>query len=307
MRRAVVWGAAVAAAGVAIAAFELVDWRVVRLAFTRDHRCSIGDARRSVEAFGDRWDRIYEISDTLHIVQSDPAGFELAATPKQRYWIPRQNRLALAEVMAEEEEDVYADRGWGARAGDTVLDCGANVGVYTRRALDAGARLVVAIEPAPENVECLRRNFQEEIRAGRVIVYPKGVWDKDDVLVLRVLPGQSGSGSVAMDRPGANEAVRVPLTTIDELAQELHLERVDFIKMDIEGAERKALAGARRTVERFQTRMAISLEHRKDDPDAITAEINRLWPRMKTECGPCVWVKTEYVNRVAPEVLFARF
>ena len=68
------------------------------------------------------------------------------------------------------------------RPGDVVLDCGANVGVYTRHALEAGARLVVAIDPAPENIECLRRNFSEEIKAGRVVVYPKGVWDKDEVL-----------------------------------------------------------------------------------------------------------------------------
>ena len=48
-----------------------------------------------------------------------------------------------------------------------VLDGGAHVGVYVREALDRGARLVVAIEPAPANVECLRRNFPEEIADGR--------------------------------------------------------------------------------------------------------------------------------------------
>lgn len=305
MKRVVIWGAV--AAVVVVAAVEFIDWRVVRLALTRDRRCSIADARRSVEAFEDRWDRIYEIDSNTRLIQTDPMGFELALGPHSQYWIPRKNRLALAEVIAEEEEEVYGQGKRGVQPGDTVLDCGANVGVFTRLALTSGAALVIAIEPEPANVECLRRNFTDAIGLGRVNVYPKGVWNKDDVLVLRVLPGQSGSGSVAMDRPGSSEQVRVPLTTIDELVQELHLARVDFIKMDIEGAERNALEGARRTVERFHSRLAISLEHRKDDPDAITAEINRLWPRMKTECGPCVWIKTAQVNRVAPEVLFATF
>jgi hypothetical protein len=44
--------------------------------------------------------------------------------------------------------------------------------------------LVVAIEPSPANLECLRRNMSREIASGRVIVYPKGVWDREDVLAL---------------------------------------------------------------------------------------------------------------------------
>ena len=59
-----------------------------------------------------------------------------------------------------------------------MLDGGANVGVYTRKALDAGAKQVVAIEPGPENIACLRKTFGQEISEGRVIVYPKGVWTR---------------------------------------------------------------------------------------------------------------------------------
>ena len=94
----------------------------------------------------------------------------------------------LAHNLAEQERRIYMAGSVNVNAGDTVLDCGANVGVFTRVALAAGAKQVVAIEPAPDNVACLRRNFASEIAAGRVIVYPKGVWDKDDVLVLHAEP-----------------------------------------------------------------------------------------------------------------------
>jgi predicted RNA methylase len=60
-------------------------------------------------------------------------------------------------------------------AGAVVLDCGAHVGVYTRRALNEGAAKVIAIEPVPQTVECLRRTFRREIAEGRVVVYQKGV------------------------------------------------------------------------------------------------------------------------------------
>ena len=65
----------------------------------------------------------------------------------------------------------------------TSYDCGAHVAVT---ALKRGAKLVVAIEPAPENIECLRRNFSTEIEKGKVIIYPKGVWNKDDFLPMHL-------------------------------------------------------------------------------------------------------------------------
>jgi FkbM family methyltransferase len=239
----------------------------------------------------------------MSFLESDPKGYELVSVPPHKFWIPRGNRLALAEVLGEQDEDVYG-RGDGVRSGDVVLDCGANVGAYTRHALDAGARLVVAIEIAPENLECLRRTFAPEIQAGRVIIYPKGVWDRDGQLTLRTVGGQSGSDSVAMHVPGSNEGPTVPLTTIDKIVDELHLDRVDYIKMDIEGAERQALAGGKQTIARFKPRMAISLEHLPDDTEVIPPLIERLEPGVKVQCGPCVWVKTAMVNLVRPEVVF---
>ena len=127
------------------------------------------------------------------------------------------------------------------RTGDVVLDCGAHIGIYTREALDSGAKLVVAIEPAPANLECLRRNMSREIAAGRVIVYAKGVWDKEDTLVLNEDPVNSAADSFVM-KPENNVAVRkIPLTTIDRLVSELSISKVGMIKMDIKGATQRAL------------------------------------------------------------------
>jgi hypothetical protein len=44
-------------------------------------------------------------------------------------------------------------------------------------------------------VEALNRNFKDEIAAGRVIVYPKGVWDKDDLLTLHIDEHNSAADS----------------------------------------------------------------------------------------------------------------
>lgn len=61
----------------------------------------------------------------------------------------------------------------------------------------------------------------------------------------------------------------MPLTTIDRIVDELHLQRVDLIKMDIEGSEKPALQGAARTIRRFNPRLTIATEHNADDYKAI--------------------------------------
>lgn len=69
----------------------------------------------------------------------------------------------------------------------------------------------------------------------------------------------------------ATAADSVPAVTIDDVVEEQHLGRVDFIKMDIEGGEVDALRGAEETLKRFTPRLAISVYHRPPDlPDIVT-------------------------------------
>jgi hypothetical protein len=91
------------------------------------------------------------------------------------------------------------------------------------------------------------------------------------------------------------------LTTIDKLVGELKLPAVDFIKMDIEGAEMEALEGAVETVRHFHPRMTISLEHRPSDVDRIPELVHRLWPEYVAVCGAC----TNVSGIIQPEELFA--
>ena len=241
-----------------------------------------------------------EIIKASKLVESDPAGYQLWDTPAGRFWIPGGSRWVLPFNLAEQKRRIYGDDQQSARAGDIVLDCGANVGVTVRVWLAAGARQVVAIEPAPENIECLRRNFKDEIAAGRVIVYPKGVWDKDEIMPMQIDPNNSAADSFLIHREGGTEVRGIPLTTIDKLVAELKLARVDFIKMDIEGAEPQAILGARGTIAKFHPRMALCTYHAPDHPQKVPKLVRAAWPGYTTECGPCA----EANHAVRPDVLY---
>lgn len=221
------------------------------------------------------------------LLETDPGGYQLWDTPLGRYWIPAGSRWVLPYNLAEQKRRIYGNDRQSARAGDIVLDCGANVGVTVRVWLAAGAKQIVAIEPAPENIECLRRNFKDEIAAGRVIIYPKGVWDKDEILPMQIDPSNSAADSFVIHRQGDTEARGIPLTTIDKLVSELKLERVDFIKMDIEGAEQNALRGGARTLARFHPRLALTCYHLAEDIVRIPEIARAAWPEYRIACGPC--------------------
>ena len=193
--------------------------------------------------------------------------YQLWSTPQGEFWYPGPLGSLDAFVLAEEQFDIY--RTYRIKPGAVVLDCGANVGTFTRRALNRGAAKVVAIEINPESAEAMRRTFAKEIGEGRVVVYPKGVWDQETSLDLR-------ADSVVLPRNGSSR--RLPVTTIDQIVAELHLPSVDFIKMDIEGAEKNALRGAKATLAKFSPTMAISAEHLPDDAERIPALVSELVP-----------------------------
>jgi FkbM family methyltransferase len=244
-----------------------------------------------------------EILAASKLIEKDPAGYHRWETPMGRWWIPDGDDWVLPFNLAEQKRQIYGTGDRAVKAGDVVLDCGANVGVFTRLALDHGAKLVVAIEPAPENIESFKRNFKPEIAAGRVIVVEKGVWDKDDVLTLSIDPTNTAADSFVMNQKDTNKKVQVPLTTIDKLVAELKLPSVDYIKMDIEGAEQRALAGGRQTIAKYHPRLSLSAYHVPTDPVKIPELVRSAWPGYTMECGPCAETDDGHIR---PDVLYFR-
>jgi FkbM family methyltransferase len=228
-----------------------------------------------------------QLEGAARLIQKDPAGYNLWETPRGRWWIPAGSDKFLPALLAQQQSKIYGSGSSGVQSGDIVLDCGSHIGVYTREALDSGAKLVVAIEPAPANLECFRRNMSREIAAGRVIVYPKGVWDKEDMLVLNEDPNNTAADSFVVQAEHNVAVPKIALTTIDLLVAELKLPKVDMIKMDIKGATQRALTGGKGTLTRNKPRIAISTEETEDNPKDVAAFIDAMGLGYRVECGTC--------------------
>jgi FkbM family methyltransferase len=147
-------------------------------------------------------------------------------------YMPDNERFGLARELVLQR--IY-DRGAGVASG-IVVDAGANVGMFSLVASQYAQR-VVALEPDPTNFRILQLNLHVN---GLDHVEPReqALWHTGGTVSFDV-GGHSTGGGVT-----ANGGVRIKATTIDSLVDELG--NIDFLKLDVEGAELEAIPKARR-------------------------------------------------------------
>ncbi|WP_035043124.1 FkbM family methyltransferase [Desulfovibrio sp. X2] len=162
----------------------------------------------------------------------------------------------------------------GVRPGDVVIDCGAAFGDISLQFAEAAGPdgRVLCFEPYRLFLDVFFANMAANPGlASRIEVVERGVWDEDDA-VLSFIEG--GGGSCIDESNSAT--VKIRTVTLDSAVAAAGLDRVDFIKMDIEGAELRALRGAEGVLRRFRPRLAVCLYHQPEDFCAIPEYLDGL-------------------------------
>jgi len=138
------------------------------------------------------------------------------------------------------------------KVGDTVLDIGANHGVYAlHAALAVGPRgKVHAFEPNPRLARLVDFSLKINGFGGYATLHPFGVSDAAGIARLVFSDAFSGGGAISADQPhAAQKGVECNLVALDTLFADPRFS-VDVVKMDVEGHEGLALRGMRRLLER---------------------------------------------------------
>lgn len=152
-----------------------------------------------------------------------------------------------------------------AESGDTVLDIGACWGdtalYFADKVGEKGS--VYSFEFIPNNIKLfnVNKSFNPSL-SNRIHLVENPVSDTSG---QNIYFKDYGPGSKVAFEPFEDQTGEAKTISIDDFVQTNNIEKVDFIKMDIEGAESFALNGAIETIKKFKPKLAIAIYHSMDD------------------------------------------
>jgi FkbM family methyltransferase len=162
------------------------------------------------------------------------------------------------------------------RPGDIVLDVGANIGIFTLFSLTRGAGLVYAFEPVKFIVEHLRENIELNGYCNKVKINELSLINYNGFSQMEI--DNENMGAHKISNSGTSKTVKVVANTLDYFVERYSVNKIDFIKVDIEGSEMSFLEGAMKTIRRFKPKIVICTYHKMDDPVNITNKILEIEP-----------------------------
>ena len=151
-------------------------------------------------------------------------------------------------------------------AGGTFLDIGANAGTYAlplARHVGASGR-VIAVEPHPVMVARLTFNRDASL-AGNVAIVAAAAGDADGELMIETDHENFGASHVYPDASARSDAIRVPAMRLWRILQDHGVEKVDALKIDVEGYEDRVLIGFFRDAPQALWPRAVAIEHLERD------------------------------------------
>src|SRR5829696_3347330 len=203
--------------------------------------------------FGSVWNRIYK----LPLINKKDSALLKFKMPKYNYEFYCRNNKDDFQVMTFHEYDII-EHNFTPKNGDIVIDVGAHIGPYTLKAskLVGLNGKVVAIEAAPDNFDILNRNIQLN-KLTNVIALNYAAYSKEDKIKIYLPSKEKEEESsytkynTIMTERVHNEKkfVEINANTLYYLLQSNGIKHeVNWIKIDVEGAEYEVLKGAKNII-----------------------------------------------------------
>ena len=162
---------------------------------------------------------------------------KITAPPKKRGWYAYYENIV---------QKTYEYKSLGVNEGDVCVDLGANLGFATFYMLDCGASKVYSVEADPELFFCMKKNV-EGFSVTPIHAAMTGKTGEADFNVYLDTYNCSALNDVGNIHKGAKfQVVKVPALNFDDLIKQHDIEHIDFLKVDIEGAEYQVFLNADR-------------------------------------------------------------
>jgi FkbM family methyltransferase len=173
------------------------------------------------------------------------------------YPIPDKSSVQI--ICGESEE--FMDQYFTPKEGEVVLDIGANIGKYTFSSAKAVGKngQVIAVEPSNSNCLSIKRGIQLN-KFSNVLLYNGAAYSQNCEKNLFIGANNSTNSLIANHDRGT---VKVTCRTIDNILENLRWpttkRAVDWVKIDVEGAEFDVLQGMSKTLKESNPKMIIEV------------------------------------------------
>lgn len=158
--------------------------------------------------------------------------------------------------------------------GDFVVDGGAFRGETALWFLSKGVHRVYAFEGDDMNFKVIKKNVELNKTEDKIIPVKTLLSGKDGISKMKMIGSGSSSALV-------NEGTKVECVALDSFVIKDNIERIDFIKLDVEGTELDVLNGATETIKKYKPKMAVSVYHKPDDIISIPLFLRDFLPEAK--------------------------
>lgn len=187
--------------------------------------------------------------------------------------------------LAFHDIEGYLNEGrWRPEPGMTVVDaggCNGEFALYASKRVGPSGR-VLMLEPDPANATVARRVFEMNGSPPNIEIVSAGLWSRPGK--LRFNTGQGAESAVVMDdAPAGPGTMEIDVHSLTSLADAYRLDRLDMVKMDIEGAELEVISAAPELHARFKPRYAIASYHVVNGRRAADV-LAELFPKMGYHC-----------------------
>ncbi len=164
------------------------------------------------------------------------------------------------------------------KPGDTVVDAGGGWGdtcLYFANLVGPNGKVII-FEPFKANVEIIKHNIYSNPNIQTSIrISETALWENSSELYIE--EDRLATGNTITNNPSKDKRnYLVSSTSLDYFVEANKIDKVDFIKMDIEGSELFALYGCINTIRRWKPNLSLSIYHRLDDISTIPKFLSNL-------------------------------